>query len=268
MTQMVIDVSYHNGTINWETFAKTGMHTIIRCGYGDNYASQDDKKYFENIEACERLGIPHGVYFYSYATNENHLSSEIEHCLRLINGRELQYPVYFDAEQPGTQNFSCTAANEFCEAVERAGFWAGVYASDSWFKSYMHDLGNYTKWVARYGNYAPVTQCDMWQFTSKAIINGVPTADGGVDCSYCYRNFPAEIIGRELQKEVMKMGPWFAFAYKGGTFIYMDGKAICMPCPEDYERIQQVYREQSNGKEIPKTAISEALCKVLIGGEQ
>lgn len=196
MDRFVIDVSHHNGRIDWDKVKATGAHAIIRCGYGMDKASQDDRQWARNIAEVERLGIPHGVYFYSYATTDAAIESEIAHCLRLVRGHELQYPVYFDSEQPGTQGRACEFANRFCDAMEKAGFWAGVYASDSWFKSYLAGLGSYTKWVARYSSNPPSTPCDMWQYSSKGACDGVPaTGEGGIDVNRCYRDFPAEIGG-------------------------------------------------------------------------
>lgn len=263
MNQLVVDVSHHNGVINWELVKATGAHAIIRCGYGDNIASQDDKQWSRNISEVERLGIPHGVYFYSYAKSVAEIDSEIAHCLRLIEGHTLQYPVYFDAEEPGTQANSCECANAFCAAMEAAGYWAGVYASDSWFKAYMGGLGNYTKWVARYRKYEPETACDMWQYTSTGALDGVPAAAGGVDLSNCYRDLPAEIGGQDTkEKEIRKMN-WFAFPHGGATFVYMDGRVILPPTPEDWEQLQAVYRD-AMGKEIPKADFSEGFEESII----
>ena len=60
----VVDVSYHQGTINWEKVKAAGYHAIIRCGYGDDLTSQDDKQWKRNANECTRLGIPFGVYIY------------------------------------------------------------------------------------------------------------------------------------------------------------------------------------------------------------
>ena len=69
MSNLIIDVSYHNGVINWERVKASGCAgAILRCGYGDDIASQDDKQWIRNLAECERLGIPVGVYLYSYAT--------------------------------------------------------------------------------------------------------------------------------------------------------------------------------------------------------
>ena len=59
MSKLIIDVSYHNGVINWEKVKASGCAgAILRCGYGDNIISQDDKQWIRNLSECERLGIP------------------------------------------------------------------------------------------------------------------------------------------------------------------------------------------------------------------
>ena len=190
----IIDVSHHNGKIDWAKVKKDGYHAIIRCGYGDDLKSQDDKQWERNYKECERLGIPYGVYFYSYAKTDRQCASEISHVLRLIKGRKLSYPVYFDTEEPGTQGVSARYAKKFCDTVEKAGFWAGIYASESWWKSYLAPkVGDrYTKWVAKYGTNTgkpqtkpTVNRTDIWQYTSKGKVDGV---SGYVDVNQAYRD--------------------------------------------------------------------------------
>ena len=104
-TKKVIDVSYHNGTIDWEKVKAAGVDgAILRCGYGDNIASQDDKQWKRNADECTRLGIPFGAYLYSYAKSTAQAKSEAEHALRLIKGYKLSYPVYYDLEEHGTES--------------------------------------------------------------------------------------------------------------------------------------------------------------------
>ena len=92
ISKLIIDVSYHNGVINWEKVKASGCAgAILRCGYGDNIASQDDKQWIRNLAECERLGIPVGVYLYSYATCDRQAQSELEHILRLIKGIHFSY---------------------------------------------------------------------------------------------------------------------------------------------------------------------------------
>ena len=89
MNQKVIDVSYHNGKIDWEAIKNANIHAIIRCGYGDDAYTQDDKQYLYNISECERLNIPFGLYLYSYATSWEQIKSEVSHTLRLAEGHQL-----------------------------------------------------------------------------------------------------------------------------------------------------------------------------------
>ena len=102
MSKLLIDVSYHNGTIDWEKVKSSGVQgAILRCGYGDNIASQDDKQYKRNADECTRLGIPWGVYIYSYAKNTTQAKSEAEHVLRLVAPYKdkMSYPVFYDLEE-------------------------------------------------------------------------------------------------------------------------------------------------------------------------
>ena len=92
----VIDVSEHQGRIDWNKAKNNIDGAIIRCGYGDDIMSQDDKQYANNLSECERLKIPHGVYLYSYAVNDTQAESELAHILRLIKGHKFEYPIFLE----------------------------------------------------------------------------------------------------------------------------------------------------------------------------
>lgn len=187
MAYKVIDVSYHNGKIDWETVKNHIDGAILRCGYGDNITSQDDKQWHRNADECTRLGIPFGVYLYSYATSIAQAKSEAEHVLRLIKGYKLSYPVYYDLEEPGTEAAAVQNALTFCEIVERAGYQVGIYANNHWFNTIIgHSLDKYTKWIARYSTLKPDQICDMWQYTADGSVPGI---SGRVDVNHCYRKF-------------------------------------------------------------------------------
>jgi GH25 family lysozyme M1 (1,4-beta-N-acetylmuramidase) len=192
MTKL-IDVSEHNGTIDWEQVAAAGYHAIIRVGYGNDETSQDDKQWARNIAEVERLGIPHGVYIYSYATDTGMAQSEAQHVLRLIAGRSLQYPVFFDSEQSGTEGAAKACAEAFGDVIEAAGYWCGVYASASWWTSNLAGLERFSKWVAAWHDESQgQAGCDIWQYTSDGTIPGI---SGRVDTNVVYRDFPSEIGG-------------------------------------------------------------------------
>ena len=190
-TLKVIDVSYHNGTIDWAKVKVSGVDgAILRCGYGMDQTNQDDKQYRRNADECTRLGIPFGIYLYSYADSIAKAQSEAQHALRLAKGYKLSYPIYYDLEQAGTESGAVERARVFCEAIEAAGYWAGIYANKHWWDNYLPGLTEYTRWVARYNNTLGMDNVDMWQYTSDGSVSGI---SGRVDMNHCYRDFPTEI---------------------------------------------------------------------------
>ena len=207
-----IDVSYHNGRINWAKVKAAGIKfAIIRCGYGKNETKQDDKKWEEYIQGCEANGIPYGVYLYSYATSISDVDSEIAHTLRLVKSHKPTYPIYYDLEDSKQENFSEATISEFatryCTAIANAGYQAGVYANYSWFKNKLTSFSSdnrFSHWIARYYNndgnadargpfnqteseplYQRGFKYDLWQYTSNGQVNGISTR---VDMNYCYIN--------------------------------------------------------------------------------
>lgn len=200
MALKVIDISYSQGRIDFDALKGNVDGVIIRCGYGNDDPSQDDAWWGRNVSECERLGIPYGVYLYSYATDASMAQSETNHILRLIKGRKLQYPVYIDLEE-GSQRpyFNASWFIEMGRQIEAAGYWFGVYANLDWFRNTIGtSLDRFTKWVAAYGvnngnpGAKPEIGEDIWQYTSVGSVSGI---NGSVDMNICYRNFPSEISG-------------------------------------------------------------------------
>lgn len=213
MSMKIIDVSEHQGTINWDAVKGHIDGAVIRCGYGDDTKSQDDVQWFRNSSECERLGIPYGAYLYSYCNSEAHLKSEIAHIKRTLSGRHLSLPFYIDIEDPGL-SFSTFKAEYFIrmgEAVEAAGYWFGVYANLNWFNNCIGGkLNRFTKWCAAYGtnNGQPQTRPnigeDIWQYCSVGSVQGI---SGNVDMNLCYRDFPKEIKGNSTGSSPSKPTP-------------------------------------------------------------
>ena len=188
----IIDVSEHQGLIDWEKVKPQIDGAILRCGYGCNYEDQDDEQFRRNADECTRLGIPFGVYLYSYAKSVQAAQYEADHVLRLVSGYRLSYPVYLDLEQPGTAAGAVERANVFGDVIEAAGYWCGIYANLNWWENHLQGLERFTKWVAQYYReceYAG-SALDIWQYTDAGIIDGI---GGKVDLNECYRDFPTEI---------------------------------------------------------------------------
>lgn len=196
MKKVLIDVSEHQGVINWERVKPQIDGAILRCGYGSDYADQDDEQFKRNADECTRLGIPFGVYLYSYAKSTRQAQSEADHVLRLIKGYKLSYPVYLDLEEGNTAEGAVERAIVFGDIIEKAGYWCGIYANLYWWEVILKKgLERFTKWVAQYNVKCEYdgANLDIWQFTSKGKVDGI---DGGVDMNECYRDFPAEILGK------------------------------------------------------------------------
>ncbi|WP_346928337.1 glycoside hydrolase family 25 protein [Clostridium sp.] len=193
-----IDVSHHQGVIDWAKVKSQIDYAVLSVGYGDNITSQDDKQFHRNAKECVRLGIPFGIYIYSYAMDTKQAYSEAEHVLRMIKGYKLDYPVYFDLEDAGTtgkcsNKLIADMAEMFCNAIEKAGYWAGIYANTSWFSNKLTDtrFNNWVKWVAQYNTVCTyIGKHDMWQYASDGRVNGI---SGNVDVNYCYVDYPALI---------------------------------------------------------------------------
>lgn len=179
-----IDVSEHNGKIDWNKVKADGIDfAIIRCGYGSNYTSQDDKQWMRNVSECERLKIPYGVYLYSYADTVEKAKSEAQHVLRLLKGHTLNYPVYYDLEDdkmtlPLSSSMKGKIAQVFCDAVSSAGYEVGIYSNLNWWNNYLKDPvfdnASWSKWVAQYNATCSYKQSyDMWQCTSVGQVDGI-----------------------------------------------------------------------------------------------
>lgn len=181
-----VDISYHNGVIDFERLKNAVDYVIIRCGYGQDMTSQDDKQWGRNVSECERLGIPYGVYFYSYAKTTSKIEGEIRHCLRLLQGHAPSLPVFFDSEEKGTQGVAKHNAKRFCDAMLTNGYRAGIYASKSWFESYIGETWGYDLWIARYSNALGMNNVDIWQYSSNGAVDGI---NGRCDVNHVYKDY-------------------------------------------------------------------------------
>ena len=193
-----IDVSSHQGVINWEEVKSQIDFAIIRCGYAGDLKAYDDKQFIYNATECTRLGIPFGVYLYSYAQNVENAKSEVAHTLRLVKDFKLTYPIFYDVEDPqyqaGLSNELLTEiCNTYCSEIEAAGYYVGIYSSLNWFRTKLNSptLDRYDKWVAQWNS---IDQADfthgMWQYSSDGSIIGIT---GRVDMDIAYYDYP-EII--------------------------------------------------------------------------
>ena len=196
---MIVDVSVHNGAINWRTAKASGVEAaLIRCGYGRDFTKYDDPKFKANIEGALSAGVVVGVYLYSYAKTSEAALSEAQHALRLINPYKgkIKLPIYYDVEEPGTEKGVKERAILFCDKIKAAGFDSGIYASEYWWKTYLPGIDNnkYSKWVAKWGSVKPDGALDIWQYDAYGKVAGIGS---GVDLDRAYNKVAEIIAGKD-----------------------------------------------------------------------
>lgn len=194
-----IDVSAWQKNINWDKVKAAGIKfAILRCGYGSDIATQDDAYFTRNISECERVGMPYGVYLYSYANTVEKAKSEAAHVLRLIKGHKPQYPIYYDLEDAGTtgkygKSTILEIAKAFVNTLEAQGYWVGIYANKYWNTTYLTDswYNSKARWVAQYNSECTYSgEYGIWQYSSTGKVDGI---SGNVDMNYAYVDYPTLI---------------------------------------------------------------------------
>jgi len=194
-----IDVSYHNGYVNWQSVKNDGISfAFVRVG---STKSGIDKQFVNNIVGANNAGLRVGVYIYSYATSVDAIVAEAEMVLSAIENYTVSFPVVVDIEDSVQKNLTssqlATMANAFCKRILKAGYYPMVYSSRNWF---MQRIGPivYDKWVAQYAasNTYPGSY-GVWQYTSSGSVSGVATR---VDLNYLYGDY-ASILPRNGFKQ-------------------------------------------------------------------
>ena len=204
-----IDVSYVQGVIDWEKVKASGLvdFAILRAGYGKE-TSQIDDQFSRNYAACKRLGIPVGVYWYSYATTAAEAEQEAKVCLQTIRGKQFEYPVAFDIEEARSLPQADALCTAFCNALEKQGYYAAIYtfksalennisaAIKSRYDIFLSHVGvQQTSYAGAYG---------LWQYSWTGRIPGI---SGDVDLDYAYKDYPTMMQNAGLNGFTKTMQP-------------------------------------------------------------
>lgn len=189
-----IDVSYHQGEIDWTKVKNAGYEfAFIRCayrGYGEEGQLNADSMALSNIEGAQAAGLDVGVYVFSQAVNEDEAVEEAEFVLNQLQGRTLELPVVYDPELirddqartdsvTGEQFTANTIA--FCEWIKNAGYDPMIYSNMVW-EADLYDLGKLQAYPIWYADYEQVPQTPyefrFWQYSEKGTVDGI---SGDVD---------------------------------------------------------------------------------------
>ena len=206
----VIDLSKYNTVTDWNAVAQNVSGAFIRVGYRGYVVGviSEDNKFRMHAEQCKAAGLPFGVYFMSQAITEDEAREEADYAANMAAVYGATLPIFIDSEDgDGTarevradglsQDQRTAVARAFCEQVRSHGLQAGVYASESWFKTRLHYdmVKGYLIWAAKYGvndgtahDQPALEMVDMWQYSSHGSIPGVA---GSVDVNECYFELPS-----------------------------------------------------------------------------
>ncbi len=202
-----VDVSEHQGTIDWQAVKNAGMDfVILRVGYRGMTEGllNVDATFEQNYQGAVDAGLKVGVYFFSQAITEKEAQQEADFVLETLNGRELSYPVVFDWETPipseelpaedlRAYNMSgeevTSFAKAFCQQIEKKGYTACVYTNKHMaYNSFnLEELKEYALWYAEYQP-APSLYYDfrIWQYSASGTVPGI---EGNVDLNICFEPY-------------------------------------------------------------------------------
>ncbi len=189
-----IDVSKHQGTIDWQKVKTSGVDfAMIRAGYG-RYDNQKDECFEENYKNAKQAGVKVGAYLYSYAKSVDDAKKEAETFLKWISGKQFEYPVAFDVEEKAQSDkgkqFVSDIIRAFCETVEKAGYYVCIYANKYWLDNFVDDdcKKKYDTWLAQWAEKATYSgKYGIWQYSSQGSIDGI---SGRSDLDESYKDYP------------------------------------------------------------------------------
>ena len=212
MATKAIDVSTHNGVIDFKKVKAAGIdNVIIRCGYtgyGKSHTLNKDDKFETNYKNAKEAGLNVGAYYYAVALTEEDADKEAAFVLSLLKGKQFELPIYYDVEDchdikasgvltenmEGLSKSKLTAiVNRFCDTVEKAGYYVGIYSGKYWFlnKLDMSVLNQYTIWLAHWTTKTDYTgPYALWQYSDSGKVDGIST---NVDMNYLYKDFATTI---------------------------------------------------------------------------
>ncbi len=191
-----IDVSMYQGSIDFNRVKADGIDfVIIRAGYGRD-RSQKDPYFEQNYARAKAAGLKVGAYWYSYAVNAADAAAEAQTCMWAIQGKQFDYPIYFDLEESwqlnSGMNFCTALVTSFCNTLEANGYYAGFYTSTYYARRCLTQatLERYAFWVAEWSDKLSYGgSFGMWQYGG-GYVDGV---NGYCDLDYSYIDY-AEVM--------------------------------------------------------------------------
>ena len=249
-----IDISRYQGKPDFSKVKNDVDYVVLQAGYG-RYVSQIDTEFERGYSECKKHGIPVGAYWFSYAKTTAEALAEANACIEIIKGKQFEYPIYYDLEiglDKLGKSLVSSIATTFCNALEKAGYYTGIYISRSPAQLYLTKevAQRYALWLAEYNS-----KCNydgtygMWQYSSTGRVSGI---SGDVDMDYCYVNYPTIIKNAGLN-----------------GYSKPEPTPIPQPTPEKKELDTNGYKEGDKGYQALalKTLLKLAIDKGIVSGK-
>lgn len=191
-----LDMSVWQRSIDYNEAAKNLSGVILRAGYGKG---TEDAMFKRHYEGFTKAGVPVGVYWFSYAKTVEEARNEAEYCLNAIKGLKIELPVCYDFEYASVENaksygvkvtkeLASVMAEAFLSTIEKNGYYAMIYTSPDFKKTYYDDyLNKYDLWLANYVSNPvnPPMPCGIWQYGSGSWTG----VSGKVDLNFAYKDY-------------------------------------------------------------------------------
>lgn len=203
-----IDVSEFQGNIDWRKVKDAGIQfAMLRAGYG---AGEIDPQFRKNAQGCNDVGIPCGVYWFSYAYTPEMARKEAEQCIEAIEEYRIGYPVCIDFEEGSvryaaskgvtvTKDLATKIVEAFCSRVEELGYFAMYYSNLDYLNRYFDQSlrAKYALWFAEYAREPRTSGMAIWQNSDSGRVAGI---SGQVDTDVAYYDLAAVIADAGLNK--------------------------------------------------------------------
>lgn len=231
-----IDVSEHNGDINFEAVKAIGFEfAMIRAGYG---WTTEDKKFEQNVNGFLSAGIKVGAYWFIYATNVEEAINNANKCIEVLSKfkGKFTFPISCDyeydsdrySEQEGVKQTKATRTaiiEAFCDKLEEAGYYVSVYLNPDYIsKTNYNELTQFDLWLAEWNTNKPCRDCGMWQNTDKLRIAG-----NVFDANVAYKDYEQIITGAGLnhvEKKATEVLPDILEPVKFQTYYVRNGDTL------------------------------------------
>lgn len=256
-----IDISHHNGKIDWQKVSKVGKKfAILKCQY-EAQSHRIDETFEYNYAESGKYGLARGAYIFIASASMAAPEEDARSLLNHLKGRKLEYGIWLDLEanvvRAKGKAYIRGLVNIYVSIFRAAGYYVGIYCNRDWYMNVMHDdlKANYDFWIARYpkndsGTYNPNSSLKpspkmavAWQYSSKGHVNGI---SGNVDLDVDYDGVinlarPDRKTNAQIAAEVLQ-GKW------GTAKSKPTRKQLLTAAGYDYKAIQYIVNKNLLGK--------------------